>query len=341
MRISTVGAIVAVLVAGVAGQASAGYDQPRPIPKHVLAPYFQAYLPGDPGDLAEKSGARYLNLSFLHTNKPGECEVYWNGVPAAQPGYLEGIAKIRRNGGDVIPAFGGAYAGETHTEIADSCADIDAIAAAYQKTVTTYNVSRLDMDIEGDSLYNTAAIDRRNKALRKAQDWAKGQNRPLEIVYTIGTGPHEPNLDGIKLVRNAIENGVDVRMVNIMTFDFFDNKQHDMAQDAMTAGEALVKQLKELYPSKSNAQLWNMVGITAMVGLDDYGANGETGPKEVFTPANAIEVTVWAWLKGIGQLSFWALARDNGNCPGEHKEDCSGVEQAPWQYTRTMRLFTH
>ena len=42
------------------------------------------------------------------------------------------------------------------------------IAAAYEQLVTTYDVSRLDMDIEGRSLTKTDGIDRRNKAIKLA-----------------------------------------------------------------------------------------------------------------------------------------------------------------------------
>jgi hypothetical protein len=320
--------------------ANAEPQHPRGIPDHVFSPYFQAYLPDDPATLAAESGARYLNIAFLETDKPGSCDAYVNGVPGNTQ-YLDSVAKIKAMGGAVIPAFGGAYAGETGTEIADSCTDVNAVAAAYEKAVTTYDATRLDMDVEGDSLTNEAAIDRRNKALHLAQQWAAERGRPLQVVYTIGAGPTGPIDDGIKLVRNAIANGVTVDIVNIMTFDYYDDKQHNMAADTRTAAAGLVRTLHDLYPTKTPRQLWAMVGITEMIGLDDYGSNGETGPVEVFTPQQALDVTVWAWVNGIGELSFWGLARDRGTCPGQHKEDCSGVEQLPWQYSRTMGAFTH
>ncbi|MEV4312420.1 hypothetical protein [Actinocrispum sp. NPDC049592] len=348
MRLSRVlsCAVTAVLAATtLAGTADAGPAHARTIPAHVFAPYFQAYLPDDPGELAAASGARYLTMGFLHTNKPGECEPYWNGVPqtpVAESSYGAGITRIKAMGGDIIPALGGAYAGELGLDLADSCTDVDAIAAGFQKLVTTYDISRIDLDVEGASLDNAAGIDRRNKAIRKTQEWAAANGRIVEFVYTLGTSPTTGVISpGVTILRNAIANGAEVRMVNIMTFDYYDDKQHDMFEDARTAAQATVDTLRGLYPAKTSAQLWNMVGITEMVGLDDYGSNGETGPPEVFTETNAIKLTIWGWLKGVGQLSFWALARDNGKCPGQHQEDCSGVQQAPWQYTKTMKAFTH
>ncbi len=51
--------------------------------------------------------------------------------------------------------------------------------------VTRYDVTRLDMDVEGRSLNRTAGIDRRNKALKLVEDWAAGQRRPFEVSYTV------------------------------------------------------------------------------------------------------------------------------------------------------------
>lgn len=50
----------------------------------------------------------------------------------------------------------------------------------------------------------------------------------------------------------------------------------------------------------------------------------------------------WAADKDTAELSFWALGRDNGNCPGvPGSDDCSGVAQSTWQYTHIMLPFTH
>ena len=320
------------------GAASASPVQP--IPAHVFAPYFQAYLPGDPADFAQQSGARFQNLAFLETDKPGSCQVYPNGV-ATGPDYADAAARLHAMGGQLTPSFGGAYAGDNGIEIADSCTDVHAIAAAYEQALVKYDATRLDMDIEDASLTNAEGIDRRNKALREAEDWAAAHGRPLQVVYTMGTGPTAPNGDAVTMLRNAVANGTRVDIVNIMTFDYYDNKQHEMAVDAKSAAAALVTTMHGLWPDKSPSQLWGMVGITTMIGLDDYGSDGETGPVEEFTAADSVDLTFWAWRRGIAMLSFWGLHRDNGSCPGQHQEACSGVQQLPWQYSRVMGAFTH
>jgi hypothetical protein len=326
-------------LAGSATAATAHYGPP-PIPSHVFAPYFQAYLPGDPAEMAAQSGARFQNLAFLETDRPGSCQVYPNGV-ANGPDYADAAAKLRAAGGQLIPSFGGAWAGDHGIEIADSCADVHAVALAYEQALVRYGATQLDMDIEDDSLTNAAGIDRRNKALLETERWAAAQDRPLKVVYTIGTGPTAPNGDAVTMLRNAVANGTRVDVVNVMAFDYYDDKRHEMAADAKSAAAALVTTLHGLWPDKTPSQLWGMVGITAMIGLDDYGSGGETGPVEEFTPDDAVALTFWAWQHGIALLSFWGLNRDNGACPGQHTDGCSGVRQLPWEFSKIMGTFTH
>jgi hypothetical protein len=327
-----------------AGSAYAGEGR-RTLPDHVFAPYFQAYTEANPATVSKASGARFLTMAFLQTQTTGSCDILWNGDPAkpvARSTFGPEIARIRATGGDVVPSFGGYSADSTATEIADSCTDVGRIAAAYLRVITTYNVTRLDMDIEDRSLDNTAAIDRRNQAIHLVQQWARRHHRPLQIVYTLPTAPTGLEPNAINVLASAIKYGARVDIANIMTFDYYDDQPHDMAADTKTAANGLVATLRTLYPHRSTAQLWRMVGITEMAGIDDYGSGGEPGPKEVFTLADARAITRWATEHNIGELSFWALGRDNGGCPGTPgSDDCSGVAQAPYQYTHIMLPFTH
>lgn len=337
-------AALATMAVSLVGTADATASHGRVLPSHVFAPYFQSYRPGDPAELAAESGTRYLTMAFLQTQAPGSCEVLWNGDPAtpvSQATYGASFAKIRARGGDVAVSFGGGDADGHGTDIADSCTDVGRVAAAYENVITTYGISRIDLDVEGAALDNAAGVDRRNKAINEVQAWARREKRAVQFVYTLPTFPTTLAKNGLDLLADVAANRTEIDIVNIMTFDYYDDQQHEMATDAKTAAEGLVATLHKLYPAKSPARLWGMVGVTEMVGLDDYGSGGETGPAEVFTPTDAVDVTAWAWLHGIGELSFWAAGRDNGGCPGVHGDACSGVAQAPWQYAHTMSLFTH
>ena len=101
------------------------------------------------------------------------------------------------------------------------------------------------------------------------------------------------------------------------------------------AATALVGQLQTLYPGDSTSQLWQMVGVTEMPGIDDFG------PDETFTKADAIGLAVWARIQGVGMLSFWASQRDNGGCVGtKGAGTCSGVSQPTWYFSHVFEHFT-
>jgi chitinase len=308
------------------------------IPAHVFAPYFEAYNGDSLSGLSSQSGDRFLTLAFVQTPSAGSCTVYFNGdtsMPISSGTFGSDITAIRNAGGDVIPSFGGYAADNGGTEIADSCTNVDSIAAQFEKVITTYDVTRLDLDIEDNSLNNTAGIDRRNKAIKKVEDWAAANGRLVEFSYTLPTTTSGLADNGLAVLRNAVSNGARIDIVNMMTFDYYDNASHNMATDTQTSANGLVNQLKALYPSKTTAQLWQMVGIIEMVGVDDFG------PAETFTIANAQTVTNWAKTQGIRSLSFWALQRDNGGCPGGAASDtCSGVSQSTWQFSKIMQSFT-
>ncbi|WP_327308757.1 glycosyl hydrolase family 18 protein [Streptomyces sp. NBC_01298] len=328
----------AVASAGLVVGSGAAAHAATPLPAHVFAPYFEAYSSDSPAELAQASGATYLTMAFVQTEAKGSCTPYWNGS-TAQPVdasvFGADFTTIRSRGGDVIPSFGGYAADHGGTEIADSCTSVDAIAAAYQKVVTTYDVSRLDMDIEDKSLTNKAAVDRRNQAIKKLQDWAAATGRPLQISYTLPTTTSGLASSGLNVLKSAKTAGARVDVVNLMTFDYYDNAAHDMAADTQTAATGLYNQLATLYPAKTPAQLWGMIGVTEMPGIDDFG------PAETFTTADATTVYNWATAKGINTLSFWALQRDNGGCPGTGGSDtCSGIAQDPWHFTHTFAPFT-
>jgi hypothetical protein len=108
-----------------------------------------------------------------------------------------------------------------------------------------------------------------------------------------------------------------------------------MATDTKTAAADGHGQLQALYPGKTSRQLWHMIGITEMPGIDDFGAD------ETFTQAAARTVLNWARNRGIGTLSFWALQRDNGGCPGtKGAGTCSGIKQPTWYFSHTFEPFT-
>ncbi len=309
-----------------------------PLPAHVFAPYWEAYSGDDPLAQSQASGDKYLTAAFIQTASAGSCTAYWNGSssqPIASSTWGSDFASMQANGGNIIPSFGGYAADHDGTDIADSCTSVSSIAAAYESVITTYNVSRIDLDIEDNSLTNTAGYTRRNQAVAQVESWAAANNRSIQFSYTMPTTSTGLTSNEVSILQNAKSAGATVSVVNIMTFDYYIGTTQEMATDTESAAQGLYSQLQSLYPSDTSAALWAMIGVTEMVGIDDYGA------AETFTEADASTVLSWAESKGISTLSFWALERDNGGCPGTGGSDsCSGISQSTWYFSNKFAPFT-
>jgi hypothetical protein len=326
-------ALVAALAAFVLTSVTSAQAAPIPLPAQVYAPYFETWTTDGLTTTAQQSGAKYFTLAFLETLSKSSCTLAWNGNrsdPVTNNHYVSDIASLRTTlGGDVIPSFGGWSADQGGTEIADSCKDVGVIAAAYEDVITRYDVTRLDMDVEGRSLNRTDGIDRRNKALKLVQDWAAQQGRPFQVSYTLPTSASGLEPSGVAILQNAIANGTRVDVVDIMAFDYYDRVTTDMGTAAINAANGTAAQLRDL---GLNAKL----GITLMPGLDDY-------PKktEKTTLAHAQQVLDYARANGLDTLSIWAIQRDNGGCPGNTgSNSCSGIVQNTWDFTHLLQPFT-
>jgi len=322
-------ALVAALVLMAASSAQAA---PATFPAHVYAPYFETWTGDSLTTTAQQSGARFFTLAFLETLSKTSCTLAWNGGKTSlvtSNRYADDIASLRTLGGDVIPSFGGWSADQGGTEIADSCKDVNTIAAAYEDVITRYGVTRLDMDVEGRSLNRTDGIDRRNKALKLVEDWAAAQNRPFQVSYTLPTSASGLEASGVAILQNAVSNHTRVDVVNIMAFDYYDRTTTDMGTAAVDAANGTAAQLASIGLSAR-------VGITLMPGLDDY-------PKktEKTTVADAQRVLGYAQANGVDTLSIWAIQRDNGGCPGvTGSNSCSGIVQGTWDFTHMLQPFT-
>ncbi len=329
-------------------------------PGHVYAPYYETWLSGSIPVIAAQSGSRYLTLAFIQTASAGSCGLTWNGdstqpIPASPARHINysghashtskdapfaaQIAALQRAGGNVIPSFGGYSADEGGTEIADSCTDVGKIAAGYESVITTYHVTRLDMDIEANSLNDTAGISRRNQAVRLVEEWAARRHLPLQVQYTIPVEPTGLEANALAVLRNAVATGTRIDVLNIMTFDYYlasEPSPLDMAAEALSAASNVHAQLASLYPRYSQARLWAMEGITLMPGIDDY-----PGKTEVTSLADTRQVLGFAKARGLALLSIWAIQRDNGGCPGTvGASTCSGIAQNTWDFSHLLEHVT-
>ena len=76
-----------------------------------------------------------------------------------------------------------------------------------------------------------------------------------------------------------------------------DGMNASRAADRVRPILGLAPQELALYPTATGRQLWHMIGITEMPGIDDFG------PDETFTTANAVTILNWARRTLTGSLT--------------------------------------
>lgn len=291
--------------------------------EQIYAPY--VYMARYPviqlATTAEETGIRYFTLAFMLSGQ--DCEARWLGTVEIEESYITNflipdIGALREMGGDVIISFGG-WSG---VDLAERCQDVDSLVEQYQRVIDIYDVSRLDFDIEGDDISNEETLARRLEAIAQLQDNNYEIGRELIISFTLPVIPTGLTGEGIHVLEQARDTGVEVDIVNIMTMNFGEGFPSDeMGNNTIQSAESLVSQLQDIYPDAEPEDLWGQVGITPMVGINDRQS-------EIFGLDDAQQVLDFAEEQGIRLITIWSLDRD-AQCEWVDAlaNDCSGIQQ--------------
>ncbi|MGH3396794.1 MAG: ricin-type beta-trefoil lectin domain protein, partial [Streptosporangiaceae bacterium] len=261
------------------------------LPAHFAAPYLQIDS-SDAGDMAADQAATGLKdytLAFL-TPQSG-CTPEWEDNGNSVGTFNSQISALQAAGGNVMISFGGESGGE----LAQTCTNVSQLTAAYQNVVNTYGVTRLDFDIEGGVLSDTAATSLRDQALAALQ----AEDPSVQVDFTLAVSPQGlPTGTGSEyaLLQDAQAKGVKVSVVNLMTMDF-GNGQNALA-DAESAAQGADSQLSSLYGISASAA-YGMMGLTPIAGQND--------DNEFFSTANASTLESFAASHGVAELSFWEV----------------------------------
>ena len=97
------------------------------------------------------------------------------------------------------------------------------LQAAYQQVISAYDVHEVDFDIEGAALGNTAANALRDQALAAVQHQENG----LDRSFTVPVIPSGLSSDTVAMLANAVQAGVRISAVDIMTMDYGDGAAPD------------------------------------------------------------------------------------------------------------------
>ncbi|MFD8543795.1 chitinase [Streptomyces sp. NPDC059649] len=309
----------------VAGHGAAAKTAPRPAAR--FAPYVDATLtpPFDLPAVSKATGVKQFNLAFIQ--RGGGCIPEWGGSSGLDANPVAAkIEELRRAGGDVRVSFGGA----TGAELATACSDPTQLAAAYQKVISAYHLTKVDFDIEGFGLHMPQVNTLRSKALAQLQK----DNPRLDVTFTLPVLPNGLTPDGVKTLADAKANGVRISAVNLMAMDYGPSFTGNMARYAMDAASAAHGQIQRTL-SLSDADAWKALTITPMIGVNDIKG-------EVFTLQDAKKLVAFAKSKHLGGFSLWSATRDK-QCAGGTKDQadptCSGVEQSDHAFTKVFASY--
>jgi GH18 family chitinase len=314
--------------------------------ERVFAPYVDAtgWPPLSLTEMAEETGVKHFVLGFIVDETGSACKASWGGFfdiegwTAAQdfmfPLLEDGeIGALRQMGGDVMVSIGGA----ANTPLASACESVAALAIEYQEIIDTYDITHLDFDIEGIWVLDDEATDRRSQAIGQVQEYMTAQERPLDIWYTLPVLPNGLTTEGVAILQSALENQVIISGVNIMAMDYgyqmAPNPEGYMGEYAIESAESLHAQLENLYQNagidKTAEELWKMVGVTPMIGMNDVTT-------EIFDLEDAQQLNDFATEKNIGMLSLWSANRDK-QCEGGAIDNvnitCSSILQEPYEFS--------
>jgi hypothetical protein len=313
--------------------AGGGGDEGSGATPAEFAPYVDMTLSNDSlAEMMSASGVRHFSLAFIVSGRP--CEASWGGFYGiGDPAMKQRIDDLQAAGGDAIVSFGGAI----NQDLSRTCTSVDALAAQYQAVIDEYGIRDLDFDIEGADQTDAASLDGGFPALAQLPAAGPAAGEPVRISLTLPVSPSGLSENGLDVVNDAIAKGVEVGTVNLMAMDYYDPALEyagRMGDYAIQAATATHNQLATLYPERSDAQIWAMVGVTPMLGIND-------DPAEIFTTADAAKLSAFAQEKGLGRLAMWSINRD-APCPAPTQttsNTCSGVPDAARAFSDAFKSF--
>jgi len=296
----------------------------------IVAPYFFGwsfnstdYKFKNLTEAKSRAGMDGMTIAFAISNN-GACSLSGGMDATMNNASVKADVKAYINGGGrVILSFGGASG--TYLESVCSTANL---VTLIRQLIDTHGTRSIDWDIEGGQLGDTRLNGVRNAAIKQLQ----AIYPDLYTSFTLPVDPFRTSSEpgglppkALELIKGAASAGVTVSMVNIMAMDYgtYYSGGKKMGDLAVSAAQSTFNQLKGVYPSKTDAQLWAMIGITPMIGQNDEAS-------EIFTPADATVVANFAKQKGIGLLSYWAAQRDRVGSGS--KDDFSRANTRDYEY---------
>ena len=289
-----------------------------PAPVTEIAPYFYTWGVGKVNSLTEaKKIAGLTSATYAFIISRNGCNLEGSLSDA-----ITDVKNYIASGGNLILGFGGA----SGPYLEEACTDENQLFNIIDKVIQDTGSKRIDFDVEGQHILDTNANARRSHVLARLQNKYPG----LYISLTLATWINGMNTQSLGVINETLAAGVTISRVNIMTMDFGPQSKM-LGQLCIQAAQSTLKQLKAIYPNKTDSQIYGMMGITPMIGTNDDDTT--------FTLNDAEQVARFAKENGVGLLAFWAFQRDQAQTQAglTPLNSYSGVVQSDFQYYYTLR----
>ena len=241
---------------------------------------------------------------------------------------------MQQDGAQPIVSFGG----QANTSLDVACTSVAGLTQAYQSVISAYNLTAIDLDVEGSALDNLAASERRAAAVAALEQAARADHRQLAVWLTLPVEPDGLQDNALSVISSMLRDHVSITGINVMTMDFAQppasgSSMLSLVQDALNATHA---QLADLYPRYGihlrSEQIWQRLGATVMIGQNNV--QGEN-----FTVPDAQGLVRFASGTHLGRVSMWTLNRDS-QCGSSFPENgllsntCSGTAESALQFSQ-------
>ncbi len=262
----------------------------------------------------EQTGIKYYNLGFIQPDKTtplssdGTILWGWGGLyklsEKGNDGYQypkikETIESLNKAGALYTISIGG-QAGKSPWIVSTN---VDKLEEMYLDIINTYNLKRLDLDIEEANQVEENNIINA-KAIKRVQD-----KTGVEIVLTIPIMPSGWKDKQIKIIKAYLDQGVHINLINSMTMCYGAEVKanEDYGDASIRAIENSIKQMREIWASYgtnlTEEQAYKKTGATVDIGY-------ESDLYPIFTKEMTRKVVEHAKKHKYAMVSYWSLNRD-------------------------------
>jgi len=293
-----------------------------------FSPYSQITeydLSGKSNSIIEISKITKMNFFiFAFIQDSGNCNPSWDGDKNSliQSNY---ILNYFKNIKDSNIQFKISLGGADGKDLSIGCKTTDELLNSYEKILNFYHPVGLDFDLEGKFLNNKKALNKIINTLELLQN----KNKFLKITFTLPIMPEGFSNVEKNFIKKATLKKINFN-INILAMNYNNILNNNMFINTKKATLNAFKFLKSIYSKKQESEIWSLIEITPMIGVNDIKT-------EIFTLDDAKKLNNFSINKKIGGIHYWSLERDKPCKKGKFSKNCSGIpEQKNYEFIEIL-----